>query len=130
VIVGLQIIIRRVKLRGSAGFLALAICGSGPLHSEATDRLAKTLPLQPGTAIRIEATVADVTIAGSDRTDLAVEILRRAPANADLAKYPAVVESDGAAIRIAVVQADEGRDASLKTEMTIAAPSSAIFDSV
>ena len=119
-----------MKLRGSAGFLALAICVSGPLHSDATDRLAKTLPLQPDTAIRIEATVADVTIAGSDRTDLAVEILRRAPSSADLARYPAFVAADGASIRIAAVQADEGRDASLKTEITIAAPSSATFEAI
>jgi len=119
-----------VKLRGPAALLAITICVPAPVHSDATDRLAKTLPLPPGTAIRIEATVADVTIAGSDRTDVAVEITRRAPSAADLAKYPALVDTDGAAIRIAAVQADEGRDASLKTEMTIAAPSSAIFEAV
>jgi hypothetical protein len=113
-----------------SALLLLALCAAVPADADVTDRLARTLPLAAGRAIRIEASVADVTIVGSDRTDLAVEIVRRAPTAADLAKYPAVVDADAAPIRIAAVQADEGRDANLRTEVTIGAPADAVFESI
>lgn len=119
-----------MRLDVAAGLLLLATCVPAAARADTTDRLARTLPLAPGRPIRIEATVADLTIVGSDRTDLAVEIVRRAPSAADLAKYPVVIDENPAGLRIAAVQVDAGRDARLKTDITIAAPATAVFQAI
>ncbi|HEY7290736.1 MAG TPA: hypothetical protein VH583_12945 [Vicinamibacterales bacterium] len=112
--------------------LAVALlCAPTIVHAaDASDRVARTLPLPPGRAVRVEATIADVTIVGSDRPDLAVEIMRRAPTSSDLARYPVVIDSSDDVVRIAAVQTNDGRDARLKTEMVIRAPSAARLDAV
>jgi hypothetical protein len=104
------------------------------LSAEATDRVSRTFSLAPGTPIRIDATIANLTITGSNRPDVQVEIVRRAPTAADLAKYPVVVDEGSNGLHVSVVQGgsgdEAGRDANLKTEITIAAPSTAIFQAV
>src|SRR2546426_4138644 len=117
---GTQIIIRSVRVHVAAGLLARLVCVPIAAHADTSDRLSKTVPLPPGRAIRIEATVADLSIVGSDRADLAVEIVRRAPSAGDLAKYPVVIDDNPSALRIAVSQAEAGRDPALKTDIAIA----------
>jgi hypothetical protein len=95
-----------------------------------TDRLSRTLPLPASRAIRIDATVADLTIVGSNRPDVAVEIARHAPAPADLAALPVVIESAGGAIHIAAVQRGGGREAGIRSEIVVRAPASAAFRAV
>jgi hypothetical protein len=110
--------------------LALALVFPTVAAADVTDRLVRTLQIAPGTPIRVEATVADVTIVGSDRSDLSVEIVRRAPSAGELAKYPVAIDENPAALRIAVVQQEEGRDPNLKTDITIAAPLNAVFQAI
>src|SRR5207249_3068895 len=124
-----QIIIRGVRLNGR-GVLAIALCVPVLGRADTSDRFARTLPLAADRPVRIEATIADLTIVGSDRSDLAVQIVRRAPSPADLAKYPVVVDEGAAAVTIAAVQAGDGRDPALKTEITIGAPSTAVFEAI
>ncbi len=100
------------------------------IGAESTDRLARTVTVAAGTPIHLSATIADVTITGSTRPDVSIEIVRRAPSPADLARYPAVIEARPDGLHIDAVQAGEGRDANLKTEITIAAPSSALFQAI
>jgi hypothetical protein len=92
------------------------------------------VPLTPGVPIRIEATVADVTIVGSNRPDVLVEIVRHAPTSADLAKYPVVIEDRRDGLHVTVLQApvrgEPGRDANLRTVIAIAAPATAVFQAV
>ena len=114
----------------AAGLLARLVCVPIAAHADTSDRLSKTVPLPPGRAIRIEATVADLSIVGSDRTDLAVEIVRRAPSAGDLAKYPVVIDDNPSALRIAVSQAEAGRDPALRTDIAIAAPVTAVFEAI
>ena len=111
-------------------FLTLAILRSDVTDAETIERLSKTLRLAPGTPVRVEATVADLTIVGSDRMDLAVEIVRRAPSPGDLAKYPAVLDEQSDGLRIGAVQASDGHDPNLKTEITINAPETTVFQAV
>jgi hypothetical protein len=115
--------------------LALAVMAIYPfLAADAADRVTRTVPLTPGVPIRIEATVADVTIVGSNRPDVLVEIVRHAPTSADFAKYPVVIEDRGDGLRVTVLQApvrgEPGRDANLRTEIAIAAPATAVFQAV
>jgi len=114
----------------AAGLLVAGVCVPTAAHADTNDRFSKTVPLAPGKPIRIEATVADLTIVGSDRTDLAVEIVRRAPSPGDLAKYPVVVDDTPSALRIIVNQADDGRDPTLRTDISIAGPAAAVFEAI
>ena len=104
------------------------------LAADAADRVTRTVPLTPGVPIRIEATVADVTIVGSNRPDVLVEIVRHAPTSADFAKYPVVIEDRRDGLHVTVLQApvrgEPGRDANLRTAIAIAAPATAVFQAV
>lgn len=114
--------------------LVLAAIGASSAHADATDRVSRVVPLAAGTAIRVDATVADVTIVGSSRPDVSVEIVRRAPTAADLPSYPVVIATRDGVLHITVVQAaingEPGRDANLKTEIRIGAPATARFDAI
>ncbi len=115
---------------GLIGFVVLT-CAAVILHAaDVTDRFVRTVAVTGGRSIHVDATVGDVTIIGSDRPDLAVEIVRRAPTSAALAKFPVVVDDTGDALRIAAVQADDGRDATLVSTIVIRAPANAVFESV
>jgi hypothetical protein len=96
----------------------------------AIDRTSRTIPLDASTPIRIDATIAEVTIVGSDRPDLSVDVVRHAPAETDLARFPVAIETTAEGVHVSVVQADGGRDAALKSEITVAAPLSATLQAV
>ena len=98
--------------------------------ADSIDRTSRTLDVSGNTPIRLEATIADVTIVGSDRDNLAIEIVRRAPSADRLALYPVTIDREPDGVHISVVQADQGRDAGLKTEITIAAPAAALFQAI
>jgi hypothetical protein len=102
---------------------------SGALGN-AEDRIDRTLPWHRGLPIWLSATIADLTISGSDRTDLIVEIVRHAPAGADLAKYPVVIDERPDGLHIENVQLADERDPKLKAEITVKAPSSAAFAAI
>jgi len=81
-------------------------------------------------AIRVDATIADLTITAADRSDVQVEVERRAPSRADLARVPLVVDEQPDGLHVSVVQADAGRDARLAATIAISAPASVAFPSV
>jgi len=101
---------------------------------DATDRVSRVVPVAAGVPIRVDATIADVTIVGSNRPDVLVEIVRRAPTSADFARYPVVIDERAEGLHITVLQAasgdEPGRDANFKTEITIASPATAVFQAV
>ncbi len=103
---------------------AWSVLAASPAHAS-EERFTRTVPLGPDTSIRIEATIANVVVEGTARSDLAIEIVRRAPTDRDLAKYPIVFDAGEGEIRVAAVQADGGVDPALKTEIHVTAPQSA-----
>jgi len=114
-----------------AWLVALVPCASiAVITAETRDRVTKVVGLQAGVPIRIEATVADVTITGSNRPDVLVDIVRHAPAADDLAKYPVRIEQTPDMVHIAAVQVADARDANLRSEIAIAAPSTANFQAI
>jgi hypothetical protein len=117
------------RFRFCAAVLVLMYSREGSA-ADAVDRVTRTLALPADQAIRLEATVADVTIIGSNRPDVAVEIVRRAPQPADLRRFPVAIDSTAGGIRIGVTQLDNGRDARLKSEIVVHAPAGAMFDAV
>jgi hypothetical protein len=122
-----------IIIRGVSSAWPAAVVFTVPiavLTAETNDRVMRTVAIAAGTPIRLQATVADVTITGSRRPDVGIDIVRRAPSAADLAKYPVSIEHTSEALEITAVQAGDGRDARLKTEIVIAAPADARFQSV
>jgi hypothetical protein len=95
---------------------------------DVTDRTSRVLAA--GAPIAIDATIADVTITGSNRSDVQIEVERRAPARSDLARFPVTIDARPDRIRVAVVQERDGRDAALKSTVTIAAPIRSVLDAV
>jgi hypothetical protein len=124
----MQIIIRTVQLLWLAAVVLAAVPAIAT--ADAIDRTSRVVDVSGGMPIRLDATIADVTIVGSDRENLAIEIVRRAPSADRLALYPVAIDQQADGVHISVVQADQGRDASLKTEITIAAPASAVFQAI
>jgi hypothetical protein len=125
-----QIIIPEVMRHLTWAVVVLACAAGRARAADATDRVTRTIAMTPGRGVRVEATVADVTITGSNRSDVAVEIIRHAPTSADLSRYPAVIEDTPDGIRIGALQQDDGRDARLKTEIVVRAPAAAAFQAV
>ena len=122
--------LRRAALVPVIAVIVVACNAERAVAADATDRMTRTVPLPPGLPIRVDATVADVTIVGSSRSDVSVEIVRRAPSPAELARYPALVDTRSDALHIGAVQIEDGRDAKLKSEIVVRAPADAVFRAV
>jgi hypothetical protein len=125
-----QIIIRDVR-RFVVFALAAVWLVARPAHAaDVTDRVVRTVAHAPGRPIRIDATIADLRIVGSNRVDVEIEVVRHAPSAADLRTFPAVIDDAPGVLRIGVVQQADGRDPALRSEITIRAPAGALFESV
>src|SRR5262249_51435710 len=111
---------------------ALLLVAGVPVRGGAsvTDRTSRVVPISVGTPIRIDATIADVTITGSARSDLRVDVERRAPAHDDLARLPVTIETTADGVHVAVVQERDARSPDLKAVISIAAPADAVLQAV
>jgi hypothetical protein len=98
--------------------------------ADAVDRTSRTVAVGTATDIRIDATIADVTLTTSDRSDVRIEIERHAPARADFARFPAAIDVGDGRVGVGVTQAGDDRDPRLKASIAISAPMSARFPSV
>ncbi len=114
----------------TAALAVLLLASARPAAAEVSDRLSRTFTFAEGAAIFVDATIADLTITGSERRDVAVTIVRHAPSAEGLARFPASADTGPDGVHVSVVQSEEGRDAALKAEITIAAPASAALRAV
>jgi len=118
-------------VRTCAVAIALASwCAAVIRTADVTDRVTQTVPLALGRAIQVDTTVGDVTIVGSNRPDVAVEIVRRAPSSDSFSKFPVVIDNTGDALRVGATQKGDGRDAALISTVVIRAPANANFQSI
>jgi hypothetical protein len=104
----------------TAFFLLLAVASA-----EVTDRIVRTLPLPSGTRLSLEITVGQVQVVGWDKPDVAVEIVRHAPDAARLALVAPRIEAGAEGVTIRARQPDAGRDASIRTDVTLRVPAAA-----
>jgi hypothetical protein len=122
------------KLAGPTALVLVAIAAAATAPASGagavTDRVSRVLPIAAGTPIRIDATIADLTIAGSARPELRVDVERRVPARGDLSKLPVTITEGPDGVHVAVVQQDEARRADARAVITIAVPSDAVLQSV
>ncbi len=108
----------------------LALLSIAPAIHAAEQRFSRTAAVRPDTPIRIDATIAEVVVEGTSRSDVAIQIVRRAPVESDFEKYPVVFEDDAGVLRVSAVQANGGVDPNLKTEIRLSLPSAAVLDSL
>jgi len=111
---------------------ALPVCAAiaAPWGGDATDRTTRTVRVTADPRIRLDATIADLAITGSDRSDVTIDVVRHAPAASDLDRYPVSIVEEAGGLQVNVVQTDQGRDARLKAEIVMAVPASALLESV
>jgi len=102
--------------------LVLALAAAVPAAADETDRLSRMLPLAPGAAVTLQVTNGQVQVSGWDRSDLSVEVVRRAPDAAGLARMPAHIDTTAGGVSVRVVQAEEGRDAALRSDVIMRVP--------
>lgn len=98
--------------------------------SAATDRQTRVLPLAADRSLTLDITVGTLRIEGSDRPDALLEIVRHAPAAADLARIPIAIDDRAPVITIRATQADGGTDAALRTDVTLKLPRTARLERV
>lgn len=113
-----------------AVFSAALVLGLVSHATAATDRQSRVLALPAGHSLTIDITVGEVRIEGSDRADALVEIVRQAPAEADLARIPIVIDDSMPAIGVRVTQTDGTTEAVLRTGITVKLPRNARVESV
>jgi hypothetical protein len=101
-----------------------------PDAGDAIDRFSRVLPASTTPAIHLDATIADVTIAGSNRTDVRVDVERHAPTAADLIRFPVAVDALADGIHVSVLQDRDGRDPALRSTISIAAPAGVRLDAI
>ena len=105
----------------------LILAAATPAAADVTDRLARVVPLPPGTPVSLRITIGRVQVIGWDRSDLSIEIVRRAPAAPLLARIPVQIDTTVDGVIIQALQADDGRDAAYRTDIVLRAPAAAPF---
>ena len=100
----------------------LMLALAAPAAAATTDRLNRTLPLASGAAVSLRVTNGHVQIATWDRSELAIEIVRRAPDARLLARITPVIDTTPDGVVIAVVQPEGGRDPALRSDVVLRLP--------
>ena len=103
----------------------LIVSAAAPALAETTDRMTRTVPLAPGAAVVVQVTVGRVRIAAWDRAELAIEIVRRVPDAAALARLPLQIDTAADVVTIRAVQSGDGRDAALRADVLLRLPAAA-----
>lgn len=100
------------------------------LFAEATGRQTRVVPLPAGKALSIEVTIGSVRIEGWDRTDADITVERHAPAAAEFARLPIVIDDTPARVSIRAVQADGSTDPAFRADVVVRVPRAAVIDRV
>ena len=98
--------------------------------ADVTDRQTQTIALPPGKTVTIEVTIGTVKIDGWDRPDVEIVVERRAPAAAQLARVPLVIEDLPARVSIRALQTDNTTDPALRADVTVRVPRRAVIERV
>jgi DUF4097 and DUF4098 domain-containing protein YvlB len=100
---------------------------SSPDHTRRTQR---TLAIPPDTAVTVEVSTGSISITGSDRSDLDIEIARTAPNASQIEQISASIDEGPVAVTISAVQRTTPRNPRLTAAVTINAPRRTRFTSV
>jgi hypothetical protein len=95
-----------------------------------TDTQARTVALPAERSVSLETTVGNVRVVGEPRQDASIEIVRKAPSPAGLARMPVIIEETDAEVRIGVAQLEGGTDPALTSDVTVRVPYEARLSSI
>ena len=104
------------------GLAAVILAAASPARADVSDRIARVVPLLPGTPVSVQLTVGRLVIGGWDRPEMSVEIVRRAPDMKQLASIPAHVEQAAGAVIVRAVQAGDSQDPRLNADVVLRVP--------
>jgi hypothetical protein len=96
----------------------------------ATDRQVRTVALPPGGTIGLDITIGNVRVEGSERSDVEIVIERQAPTADALARLPATIDETPSGVTVRARQADGGTDPSLRSDISLRVPATALIDPV
>lgn len=102
--------------------------GARASRPDRQDRFARTISVNTGTPVVVEATIGDLTIAAWDRPDIFIEVVRHAPETADLERYPIRLEATRDRLLVSVIQTGDGKDAALGAAISMRVPSTTVFE--
>jgi DUF4097 and DUF4098 domain-containing protein YvlB len=103
----------------------LLLAGASPAAADVSERLTRTIPVTPGVPVTLQVTVGHVKVTGWDRPEVAIDIVRRAPDAAMLARLPARVDSATAGVDVRVLQTEGGHDPGITAEVSLHVPADA-----
>jgi hypothetical protein len=112
----LSALVLLTALHSTAVFGGLLTEPAGLSRTTRTLRLARNLPLN------LRATVGDIEVAGWNRPDVTIEIVRKAPTANSLTGISATVDLDSARLQISAVQRDQQHVALLNGSIVVHAP--------
>lgn len=111
--------------------LAVLLLSAAPDGAaDISDTTRRTLALPEGRALAVRVSVGDVRITGEARTDVLVEIARRVPDQAQLARVPVAIDERDDRTEIRVLQEAAGTDARLRADVRLRVPAAAVIDGV
>lgn len=110
----------------------LLVMGVGVIRAavRAEDRQVHVLPLAARAPLSLELTNGRVSIVGRARSDVRVEIVRRAPTAAALDRLPVAIAADAGALRLSMLQSGGATDVDLTSDVTLEVPMDAVVDAV
>ena len=93
--------------------------------SAEVDRQSRTIALPPTRALSLEITIGALSIVGAARSDAQIEIVRRAPTQADLSRIPITIDETEREVHVRAAQANGDTDRELRTDVTLHVPHTA-----
>ena len=98
--------------------------------ADVTDRQTQTIALPQGKPLSIEVTIGAVRIDGWDRPEVEIIVERRAPTAAQFSRVPLAIEDLPTRVSIRAIQTDNTTEPSLRADVTVRVPRSAVIDRV
>jgi len=108
-------------------------CAAATYAFEERDVVTKTIPIQPGTAVRISGINGFVEVSTADSNTAEIEIVRTAKTQADLEFHKVLIETANGSLVIRGERENErnkrwGRDRDVRQEVTVRLPRSVDLD--
>jgi hypothetical protein len=98
------------------------------IRESSTNRVHRLVHISPEPTVRVQVMTGTLTLAGWDRPDIEIEIVRRAPSAARIDEIAADIEEDGPGVRVSAMQRAGQRDPRLTADVTIKAPRATRFE--
>lgn len=95
-----------------------------------TDRRVYTVALPSSRTLTVELTIGELRVQGESRTDAQIEVVRRAPTAAGLARIPVTLDETPAEVRVTAVQTEHTTDPTIRSDVTLRVPHDAALKSL